>query len=172
MRPEGSSDHRRLAEIAAEFVPLDRRRREGDPPLKAVERERWAELRDHLAHEFGYPLPIGPLRAARHLRVPARLKVRLGVEGELATLENLSEGGLFVCCARPLSPGMALSVSIDSDLLDEPLQLDAVVVHSREVANRDGPAGFGALLEGLAPDDHRALADLVEAELAAAVAPG
>lgn len=44
-------------------------------------------------------------------------------------------------------------------------------MHSRPFANRDGPAGFGALLEGLKPDQHDALADLVEAELAAAVGP-
>jgi Tfp pilus assembly protein PilZ len=158
-----------MAELAAEFVPLDRRRRLGDPPLGAAERERWADLRDRLAHEFGYPLPIGPSRPARHLRVPAGLKVRIGAEGEVATLENLSEGGLFVCCQRPLTPGTALRISIESELLDEPLEVDALVVHSRTVANRDGPAGFGALLTGLAPEDAQAIGDLVEGELTSAV---
>jgi len=158
-----------MAELAAEFVPLDRRRRLGDPPLRVVERERWAQLRDQLAHEFGYPLPVGPSRPARHLRVPARLEVRLGADGELATLENLSEGGMFVCCVRPLAPGTPLRVTIQSEQLEQVLELEVVVVHSRAVANRDGPAGFGVLLESVAPEQHAALADLVEAELVAAV---
>jgi hypothetical protein len=161
-----------MAELAAEFVPLDRRRRLGDPPLGAAERDRWSFLRDALAHEFGYPLPVGPSRPARHLRVPARLEVRLGAGGERATLENLSEGGLFVCCRRPLAPGTPLEITIESERLEQTLELEVLVVHSRPIANHDGPAGFGALLEGLEPDQHAALADLVEAELAAAVSPG
>lgn len=161
-------DSRRMTELAAEFMPLDRRRRLGDPPLGAVERERWEALRDELAHEFGYPLPVGPTRPARHLRVPVSLDVRLG-DGEPASLENLSEGGLFVCCGRPLAPGTPLTVTIESERLEQRLVLEVSVVHSRPVANRDGPAGFGALLSGLDPEQHAALASLVEAELVAAV---
>jgi Tfp pilus assembly protein PilZ len=158
-----------MAELAAEFVPLDRRRRDGDPPLGAGEQERWAELRDQLAYEFGDALPVGPIRPARHLRVPARLDARIGPQGEVVALENLSEGGVFVCCKRPLAPGTRFRLEIQSPLLDEPLDVDAMVVHCREFANRDGPAGFGALFPDPGRDQRRALADLVEAELASAV---
>jgi len=161
----------RMAELAAEFVPLDRRRRDGEPPLGAGEQARWAELRDLLAYEFGEALPVGPTRPPRHLRVPVRLQARIGAGGEGVALENLSEGGVFVCCKRPLAPGVRLQLAIESSLLDAPLRIEAVVVHSRDHANRNGPAGFGAFFPDASPEQRRALADLVEAELAAALGP-
>ena len=76
-----------------------------------------------------------------------------------------------MCCGRPLAPGTPLRISIESELLEEPLEVEVRVVHSRSVANRDGPAGFGALLQSLDGADYRAITDLVEAALASAGAP-
>jgi uncharacterized protein (TIGR02266 family) len=161
-------ENRRIADLVSEFVPLNRRRTQGDPPLSVLELERWSELRDLIAFEFGHAPPIGRMRQPRHLRVPTHLKVRYGSEPEhSATLSNLSEGGLFVRCAQPLAAGMPLRLEIELDG-EPPLQLDAVVVHSREFENLDGPAGFGVSFEEIEPEDYAVLTRLIERALSGA----
>ncbi|MGH0028507.1 MAG: PilZ domain-containing protein [Myxococcota bacterium] len=157
--------NRRIAELVFEFVPLNRRRVQGDPPLSVLELERWSELRDHLAYEFGHSPPVGPARQPRHLRVPTHLKVRYECDGEQsAQIENLSEGGLFVRCSEPLAAGTPLRLEIEV-ASGAPLRLDATVVHSRELENLDGPAGFGVEFLDLEADDHVRLVELLEAAL-------
>ena len=66
---------------------------QGDPPLSVLELDRWSELRDHLAYEFGHAPPIGPTTQPRNLRVPTHLKVRYGGESEQsASVENVHSG--------------------------------------------------------------------------------
>lgn len=156
---------RRIAELVEAFTPLNRRRVHGDPPLDVHELERWSELRDQIAFEFGHAPPVGPAPQPQTLRVPTHLKVRYGPDGQHAgTLENLSEGGLFVRCSSPLSPGTPLRLEIDgSD--GPPLQLQAEVIHVREGENRDGAAGFGVAFRHVTPVQRVALLRLVEGVL-------
>jgi uncharacterized protein (TIGR02266 family) len=153
----------RLVELVAEFAALNRRRVNGHPSLTVLELERWAELRDLLAYEFGHK---PPLRAGRDraLRVPTHLKVSYGDAGS-ATTENLSEGGLFVKTGEPLAPGTPLRLAIDAGGGEPPIELDAVVVWRRELGNRDGPAGFGVEFRNLEADEFAALARLLERSL-------
>lgn len=162
--------NQRIADLVAEFVPLNRRRVQGDPPLSVLELERWSELRDQLAYEFGHAPPVGPAKQPRHLRVPTHLKVRYGGGAEhAASVENLSEGGLFVRCSEPLAPGTPLCLELESDT--EPLlRLDAEVVHSREYDNLDGPAGFGVAFQDMDADVREGIVRLIEGALAQAAA--
>ena len=57
--------NQQIAELVTEFVPLNRRRIHGDPPLSVLELERWSELRDQLAYEFGHAPPVGPASTIR-----------------------------------------------------------------------------------------------------------
>lgn len=158
--------NRRVAELVSEFVPLNRRRVRGDPPLSVLELERWSELRDQLAFEFGHAPPVGPARQPRHLRVPTHLKVRYGGDGEhAATLANLSEGGLFVRCQEPLAPDTPLRLEIEGEGGEPPLHLEAVVVHSREMDNQDGPGGFGVEFRNVGSEEQLALTALLEGAL-------
>jgi uncharacterized protein (TIGR02266 family) len=158
--------NRRIAELVSEFVPLNRRRVQGDPPLSVLELERWSELRDLLAYEFGHTPPVGPARQPRHLRVPTHLKVVYQGDGQVsASIENLSEGGMFVRCSEPLSPGTPLRLEIDGGGGSPPLRLDAVVVHSRDMENMDGPAGFGVEFQQVEAEEHAELVRLIESAL-------
>ena len=160
--------NRRIAELVAEFVPLNRRRVQGNPPLSVLELERWSELRDLIAYEFGHTPPIGPARQPRHLRVPTHLKVRYDAEGhQAASIENLSEGGLFVRCSEPLSPGTPLHLEIEGGAAGT-VTLEAVVVHSRDLENLDGPAGFGVEFQNVEAEEHLRILRLIETALASA----
>jgi uncharacterized protein (TIGR02266 family) len=157
---------RRIAELVEAFTPLNRRRVRGDPPLDVHELERWSELRDQIAFEFGHAPPVGPTPQPQHLRVPTHLKVRYGAAGEHAgMLENLSEGGLFVRCGSPLAVGTPLRLEIDGAESGTPLHLEAVVIHARPVVNRDGPAGFGVAFRDVGPEQQAALLRMVEGVL-------
>jgi uncharacterized protein (TIGR02266 family) len=158
----------RIAELVSEFVPLNRRRVQGDPPLTVLELERWSELRGHLAYEFGHQPPIGPVKQPRHLRVPSHLKVRYHSDGQqAASVENLSEGGLFVRCSEPLAPGTPLRLELEGRD-GRPIPLDAVVVHSRDFENLDGPAGFGVEFQDVEAEEHLQLLAVIEAALSSA----
>lgn len=153
----------RLTELVPEFLELNRRRLLGDPPLSVLELDRWSELRDWLAYEFGDAPAIG--KPARELRVPTHLKVRFGGENSgSGTLENLSQGGVFVCCESPLPPGALVFIEIEADGV-LPLQLEGRVAHSREHENLDGHAGFGVAFQDVPAEDLPALTRLIESAL-------
>jgi len=161
----------RVAELVAEFVPLNRRRLSGNPPLSVLDLQRWSELRDLLAWEFGHQPPVRD-GVERPLRVPSHLKVTYGDAGEnAATLKNLSEGGLFIQTPTPLSPGTPLQLQIDPGDGSPPLDLRAVVVWQRDMPNRDGPAGFGVEFRDLEADVLPGLVRLIERELEGAAQP-
>ena len=93
--PESSTPD--LPALVAEFVPLNRRRVRGNPPLSVAELERWTELRELLEYEFGTANP--PLAGTRRraLRVPTHLKVRTSGRGDaVSNLRDVSEGGAFI----------------------------------------------------------------------------
>ena len=160
----------RVAELVAEFVPLNRRRVNGDPPLSVLELQRWSELRDLLAYAFGHKTPVAST-LERPLRVPTQLKVRYGREGATAILRNLSEGGLFVESERPIDPGTTLQLELDPGNAETPIALEGEVVWCRELPNLDGPAGFGVRFRNLEAEEFAALIRVIEGVLRDLVGP-
>lgn len=157
-------DHARVSQLVSEFVPLNRRRIAGDPPLTLLELQRWSELRDMLAYEFGHKLPIGADKE-RPLRVPTHLKVRYGQAGEEGAATNLSEGGVFIQSEQPLALGTPLRLQIDPGDSDACIDVDAVVVWAREIGNMDGPAGFGVSFRNVGAAESVAIGQRLERAL-------
>jgi uncharacterized protein (TIGR02266 family) len=157
-------DHAKLSQLASEFVPLNRRRLAGDPPLTLVELQRWGELRDLLAYEFGHKPPLGAA-VERPLRVPTHLKVRYGPGGDEGVVHNFSEGGVFIQTERPLASGTPLRLAIDPGDGDAGLELDAVVVWVREIANMDGPAGCGVAFQNVGAAETATIGERIERAL-------
>ncbi len=146
-------------------MPLNRRRIHGNPPLSVLELERWALLRELLEYELGATPPVGAA-TPRTLRVPTHLKVRYGADADhIGNLRNVSEGGLFVETSEPLAPGTPLRLEIEAGSGMAPIHVDAVVVWNRDIANRDGPAGFGAHFRDLEAEEFESIARLVEDRL-------
>jgi uncharacterized protein (TIGR02266 family) len=161
-------DHAKVSQFVSEFVPLDRRRIAGDPPLTLLELQRWGELRDLLAYEFGHKPPIGA-GVERPLRVPTQLKVRYGPGGEEGVVNNLSEGGVFIQCEQPLAPGTPLRLQLDPGDSEACIELDAVVVWTRDLANMDGPVGFGVSFQNVGAAESVAIGQRMERALREAV---
>ena len=158
-----------LPALVAEFVPLNRRRIHGNPPLSVAELERWMELREFLEYQFGSNNP--PLAGSRRraLRVPTHLKVNTSGRGDsVSNLHDISEDGAFIETSEPLEPGTPLKLEIDPGDGKPPLQVDAVVRWSRDIANMDGPAGVGVEFENVEDEDFAALESIVDRALDAA----
>jgi len=163
---EPASSSTELAAVVREFMPLNRRRVHGNPPLSVGELERWEELRELLEYEFGSANP--PLAGSRRsqLRVPIHLKARIWGNGEsVSNLHDVSEGGAFIETSEILEPGTTLKLELDPGSGDAPLQLDAVVRWVREIGNMDGPAGVGVEFENLEDGDFAALERIVDRAL-------
>jgi uncharacterized protein (TIGR02266 family) len=155
----------KAGEWVAEFVPLNRRRLSGNPPLSVAELRRWGELRELLSWELGLAPPAS-VGAERPLRVPSHLKLHYGnLDEKTGILSNVSEGGFFIESERPLRPGTPLQLSVDPGDGAAPLDLQAVVVWDRNVAGEEGPAGFGVQFRNLHAEDLARLARLVERAL-------
>jgi uncharacterized protein (TIGR02266 family) len=158
-----------LPVLVAEFVPLNRRRIHGNPPLSVGEFERWMELREFLEYQFGSANP--PLAGShrRALRVPTHLKVNVSGPGDsVSNLHDISEGGAFIETSEQLEPGTPLKLEIDPGDGKPPLQLDAVVRWGRDIANMDGPVGVGVEFENVEDEDFATLEKIVDRELEAA----
>ena len=142
--------------LVEEFLPLNRRRTRGDPPLTIAELERWMELRCLLEHALAGRSPIDdqgrPMR--RTLRVPTHLKVRFtrGSTIDVSSTQEISEGGLFLITCRPLAPGT-------------PLHLEIV----RRTDDGDGPAGMGIRFNHPDEEQQAAIGTLVERALSEAL---
>ncbi len=160
MATQGQGNER-IAALVQEFLPLNRRKVQGNPPLSVLELQRWTELTEQLAYELGNPTPLGS--EDRPLRIPTHLKVRFG-EGS-GELRNLSEGGLFIECERPLAHGTPIELELEPGGGQAPIQLSATVVWSRELPTADGPAGFGVRFEDLEADEYELLMLVIEDEL-------
>jgi len=158
---DGTPDNDRIAPLVEAFLPLNRRKVQGNPPLTLAELQRWSELSEQLAYELGDPMPAGG--EDRPLRVPTHLKVRFG-EGT-GELQNLSEGGLFIECERPLAVGTPLALELEPGAGQPPIELSATVMWSRDLANQEGPPGFGVRFEDLEADEFEVLMLLIESEL-------
>jgi hypothetical protein len=162
--PESSTPA--LPALVAEFVPLNRRRVHGNPPLSVGELERWMELRELLEYEFGTANPPLAGSRRRQLRVPTYLKVCTAGRGDaVSNLRDVSEGGAFIETSEILEPGTPLKLDIDPGNGEPALQLDAVVRWGREIGNMDGPAGVGIEFENVEDGDFAVLEGIVDRAL-------
>jgi uncharacterized protein (TIGR02266 family) len=157
------------AELVREFLPLNRRRTRGNPPLRVAEFERWMELRGLLEQILGFvpPDPAAAVAPLRSLRVPTHLKVSClhGSDCDLAQAKNLSEGGLFLATRRPLAPGTPVHLEIQSDAGS--VEVEGTVTWVREAQNPGGEAGMGIRFENVSPETGEQIAGLVEQVLEA-----
>ncbi len=165
-----------LAEPSAlveEFLPLNRRRTRGDPPLTIAELERWMELRWLLAVVLAGKSPIDdqgrPMR--RTLRVPTHLKVRFtcGSTIDITSTQEISEGGLFLITRRPLAPGTPLHLEINLGDLGAPIAVEGTVAWIRRTDDGNGPAGMGIRFDHPDQEKQAAIGALVERALSEAL---
>ena len=147
------------------FVPLNRRRALGHPPLSIPELETWSRLRDELERIVGEgPGNAGQQR--RSLRVPVHLKVTVGGPGAdlVGRVIELSEGGLFIATGRPLPSGTPLYLEITDDG-GALLHVEAEVRWVRPKLDVAGPTGMGIRFGPLDPSAKRVVLAWVEASL-------
>jgi len=169
MRSPAASTLQDLPSLVSEFLPLNRRRLHGDPPLGVRELERWMELRERLERMFGArpPLQASERSRRRSLRVPTALKARYQAAGRAASspVADLSEGGLFLATEAPLAPGTPLRLELGDASGAPPVCVASRVVWARGVGDIGGPAGMGLCFVDLGDDTAAAVATLVEGAL-------
>lgn len=159
--------------LVEEFLPLNRRRTRGDPPLTIAELERWMELRWLLEHSLAGKSPIDdqgrPMR--RTLRVPTHLKVRFtrGSTIDISSTQEISEGGLFLITRRPLAPGTPLHLEIDTGDPDGPIAVEGTVAWVRSGDDGSGPSGMGIRFNYPDEETQAAIGILVERALSDAL---
>jgi uncharacterized protein (TIGR02266 family) len=159
--------------LVEEFLPLNRRRTRGNPPLTIAELERWMVLRSLLEHALAGKSPLDesgrPMR--RTLRVPTHLKVRFarGSTIDVSATQEISEGGLFLITRRPLAPGTPLHLEIDAGDPGAAIEVEGTVAWVRRTDDESGPAGMGIRFDH--PDQERqaAICALVERALSEAL---
>ena len=154
------------ARLVQEFLPLNRRRTHGDPPLELDELARWEELREGLEVALGMPPPPPGECRRRSLRVRTHLKVLVTnhLAQELLLVHDLSEHGVFLRTQRPSAPGSLLRVELRGRS-GAPIELEGSVVWTRKIGEGQGPPGMAVSFHALSDWDRAALAELVEATL-------
>ena len=159
--------------LVEEFLPLNRRRTRGNPPLSIAELERWMELRCLLEHSLAGKSPIDdqcrPMR--RTLRVPTHLKVRVtrGSTIDISSTQEISEGGLFLITRHPLAPGTPLHLGIDTGSADGPIEVEGTVAWVRSNEDESGPSGMGIRFNYPDQETQAAIGTLVEQALSDAL---
>jgi uncharacterized protein (TIGR02266 family) len=159
--------------LVEEFLPLNRRRTRGNPPLSIAELERWMELRWLLEHSLAGKSPIDdqgrPMR--RTLRVPTHLKVRFtrGSTIDITSTQEISEGGLFLITCRPLAPGTPLHLEIDTGSAAAPIEVEGTVAWVRSSEDESGPSGMGIRFNYPDEETQAAIGTLVERALSDAL---
>jgi len=157
---------RGVAAKVAEFLPLDRRRVHGDPPLTPEEEGSLRDLREWFEYEFGVGNPPLAGSQRRSLRVPTNLKVSVsGAATGDAHLCNLSSDGAFVETSDPLALESRITLAIEGDGGAPPIAVEATVQWVREIGNMDGTAGVGVAFVDLDDDGFLALEELVRQSL-------
>jgi uncharacterized protein (TIGR02266 family) len=156
------------ASLVREFLPLNRRRIHGNPPLERGEVARWEELRDLLEIALR-AVPVAPGESRRRsLRVRTHLKVLVTnpLAQELLLVHDLSEQGVFLRTQRPAAPGSLLQLEF-RDRNGRTIELEGSVVWARRVGEGYCPCGMGVAFHALSAWDRSALCELVEATLVA-----
>jgi uncharacterized protein (TIGR02266 family) len=159
----GSDAH--TAGLVREFVPLNRRRQQGEA-LSEAELARWDELRDLLEDSQGAVPPAPGERRRRSVRVRTHLKVLVTshLAQELLLVHDLSENGLFLRTQRPCAPSTPLQIEFH-DLRGRSVELEGTVVWVRTAGEGHGPAGMGVAFHALSDWDRTVLSELVESAL-------
>ena len=154
------------AGLVREFLPLERRRVRGNPPLDLVEIAHWEELRDLLEIALGAVPPRPGESRRRALRVRTHLKVLVtnSLAQELLHVHDLSDQGVFLRTQRPLPAGSMLQIELQ-ERHGRALELEGTVVWIREIAEGHGPCGMAVALHALSDRDRAVLAELVESTL-------
>lgn len=150
----------------AEFADLNRRRLFGSPSLAVGEMERWLELKTRLEAHFGDSTceTWGGLERREFLRLPIHIRIELG-EGsdfQLATVRDVSQGGMFIATRRPLAKGSLVSVDLRADPEDEAVELTGTVAwisHEREGTR---PPGMGLSFPRLDAKQRAVVSKLVQ----------
>jgi uncharacterized protein (TIGR02266 family) len=160
---EGRAGEAGNSRLVAEFVPLNRRRVQGSPPLSFDEFERLIQLRQLLECAMGAKRSsFGSARQA--LRVPADIEVQYGGaatrEGK-ARAGNLSDLGAFIRTPDPLEPGALMRIELNPGDGTQPVQLEAVVRWTSPEGG-EGPEGMGVSFQNLGPEEKAAILELVE----------
>jgi uncharacterized protein (TIGR02266 family) len=157
-----------VVSLVQEFLPLNRRRVHGDPPLTAVELARWESLRDQLEDCQGAVPPAPGARRRLSLRVRAHLKVLVTshLAQELLLVHDLSQEGVFLRTQRPSAVGTPLEIEFH-DARGRSLELEGRVVWLRRERDGHAPAGMGVAFDALSDWDRAVLLELVEAALEA-----
>jgi hypothetical protein len=159
------------ARLVREFLPLNRRRIHGNPPLDVADLARWEELRDLLEIALG-TAPAAPGESRRRaLRVRTHLKVLVTnhLAQELLLVHDVSENGVFLHTQRPSAPGSLLQIELQ-DRHARAIELEGSVVWARRIGEGYyGPPGMGVALHALSDWDRAVLSELVETTLAALV---
>ena len=154
--------------LVREFLPLNRRRFHGNPPLDQAELARWEELRDLLEIALG-AVPVTPGESRRRaLRVRTHLKVLVtnALAQELLLVHDLSEHGVFLRTQRPMAPGSPLQIEFQ-DRHGRAIELEGSVVWARTIGEGYGPPGMGVAFHALSDWDCAVLSEFVETTLAA-----
>lgn len=169
MREVGSDQVDREADGAAlvrEFVPLNRRRVHGNPPLGVPELARWEELRDLLENALGAVPPAPGVRRRHSVRVRAHVKVLVttSLAQELLQVQDLSESGFFLRTKHPSPLGSPLHIEF-RDRTGNSIELEGTVIWTRGADDGRGPAGMGVAFHALSDWDRTVLLELVESAL-------
>lgn len=154
------------AALVREFLPLNRRRVRGNPPLDLDELARWEELRERLEAALGAVPPLPEETRRRALRVRTHLKVLVTnqLAQELLLVHDLSEQGVFLRTQRPSATGSLLRVEL-RDPTGNTVELEGSVVWTRRIGEGTGPAGMAVVFHALSDWDRAVLAEIVEATL-------
>jgi Tfp pilus assembly protein PilZ len=166
------SNDRRLTpeatDMVQEFVRLNRRRLRRNPPLTGLEHQRWLDLRWRIEDllEGPHTKREGPPRKA--LRVPSNYEAEVAspLHEEISRVCEIGEGGLFLATERPLAVATPLHLKLLGAAGDG-LEVEGAIVWIRPPGKGPEPAGVGLRFAGLDGVQREALANLVEAALAA-----
>jgi uncharacterized protein (TIGR02266 family) len=156
--------------LVREFLPLNRRRVHGNPPLGLDELARWEEIREQLEVALGAMPPLPDETRRRALRVRTHLKVLVTnqLAQELLLVHDVSEHGVFLRTRRPSEPGSLLRVEL-RDPNGNTVELEGSVVWARRIGEGTGPPGMAVAFHALSDWDRAVLAEIVEATLATLV---
>jgi len=161
--PEPSSVndvHRMLAQ----FAELNRRRLFGSPPLEVHEVEEWARVRGRLEAHFESQgsSPWRGLERRDSARLPTHLQLRFGgpQSSVVASVQNISQGGLFIVTRDPLEEGSLLQLALTDDEIGG-LEVRARVTWRRQAPGAQGPAGMGVAFIALGPSQRRRIDHLI-----------
>jgi len=154
-----------------QFLFLDRKR--SSDGLTPTELRRWMKLKRFLNQEFSPGTSFERADRRESVRVPTRLRVCFGSEGELrdSLMTNLSRGGLFVETPEPADIGTFIELRLQIDETGEALEVSGKVV-SQNVGPgfQSGSKGMGIRFLEMKPDAARKIDELYERRLKEAAA--